>query len=144
MRLHQLVYTSVATQPFDDNQLRELLQKARVFNHEHRLTGILLYSTGKFLQVLEGEQEAVQHLYYHRICADPRHVQLKVLADSPAPRRIFPDWGMGFALAKPATFERLTGYITPGPNFLLARAHGADAQLLDLLREFVATHPVES
>ncbi len=49
-------YVSTATEPFDDARLAELLAQSRRSNHEHDLTGMLLYRRGRFFQVLKGRR----------------------------------------------------------------------------------------
>jgi hypothetical protein len=55
---------------------------------------MLLYVDGSFIQVLEGEPDAVQETYT-RILADSRHHQVYKLLDEPITVRDFPDWSMG-------------------------------------------------
>jgi len=67
-----LVYVSSATLPFSGEDLRALLATCRENNAELGVTGMLLYKDGNFMQVLEGDEQAVRGLYA-RIAADPRH-----------------------------------------------------------------------
>jgi len=121
-----------------DEQLRDILLKARATNHDLRITGLLLYSEGMIMQVLEGEREVVQMLY-ERIRCDPRHKQVATLVDGPVERRVFPGWSMGFVPLDLSDFVYLAGYVNPSKhNFLLPRAHNATPELQILLHEFVA------
>lgn len=143
MPIHQLVYTSTATTPFTQPQLQHLLRQARSTNANLWVTGVLLYCDGKFVQVLEGDDQAVWTVY-GRIQRDLRHTNLELLADGPVPERVFPDWAMGFLPVPSADFGKLTGYLnTDSPRYLLGRAHHADPELLALLREFVTTQAVD-
>ena len=90
-----LVYVSSATLPFSGEDLRALLATCRKNNAELGVTGMLLYKDGNFMQVLEGDEEAVRGLY-DRIETDPRHNGEIVLQQGPAEERQFPDWSMGF------------------------------------------------
>lgn len=138
MGLHQIVYTSKATEHLGENQLRELLVQARAKNEAQRISGILLYSQAQIVQVLEGEESAIRAIY-EVISHDPRHTDVTTLADGPAARRSFPDWSMGFATVSPADFAPLAGYINPQRrHFLLPRAHNTSPELLALLEGFVA------
>ncbi len=58
-----LVYVSSATRPFSGEDLRALLATCRKNNAELGVTGMLLYKDGNFMQVLEGDEEAVRGLY---------------------------------------------------------------------------------
>ena len=91
----QIVYTSAATQPFPAEALTSLLQKARTRNHIHQVTGILLYHSCSFLQVLEGPERGVTTIL-NSIEHDPRHAQTKILSRSSRETREFSDWAMGF------------------------------------------------
>jgi hypothetical protein len=90
-----LVYVSSAARPFSGEDLRALLETCRKNNAELGVTGMLLYKDGNFMQVLEGDEEAVRGLYA-RIAADPRHGGEITLQQGFAEGRQFPDWSMGF------------------------------------------------
>lgn len=91
----QLVYVSVAVSPFSELSLRALLTFSRTRNTARSVTGMLLYQTGSFLQVLEGEPETVESLFAKIEC-DPRHHHVHVLSRSDLQIRNFGDWSMGF------------------------------------------------
>jgi hypothetical protein len=93
--LRCLVYLSTARTLFSDRDLLELLTRSRTRNQEAGITGLLLYSSGNFIQLLEGEGDDVRALYA-RITQDPRHHNCIQLFDRPADQRLFPDWSMGF------------------------------------------------
>ncbi len=113
-----LVYVSSATRPFSGEDLRALLATCRKNNAELGVTGMLLYKDGNFMQVLEGDEDAVRGLYA-RIAEDPRHSGEITLQQGFTERRQFPDWSMGFrdldvseALADPAYNEFLNAPLT--------------------------------
>ena len=60
MVIHQIIYCSIATQCFGRSSWTELVQQARIHNFSQDVTGILLYADQHYLQVLEGEREAVE------------------------------------------------------------------------------------
>lgn len=82
--LFQIIYTSTATVPFSAADLDALLRKARVRNHSAALTGMMVYSRGQFLQVLEGEAGAVLETFA-RISKDPRHSGMVTLRRGEVP-----------------------------------------------------------
>ena len=88
-----IVYVSRAVRPMTMGDLNSMLAKARFNNELHNITGLLLYGSGHFLQVLEGEARAISELF-HRIRVDPRHTEVEMLLYGEG-RRIFPDWSMG-------------------------------------------------
>ena len=140
MRPYYIVYTSVAAAPMHEAELRDILEHARASNHQTRITGLLLYSNGQILQVLEGEQKAVEKLY-EKIQRDPRHTHVATVDAGFGEHRIFPDWSMGFGVAAGPEYARLAGYVDSSRGaFLLPRAHNAPPNLRQLMREFV-TNP---
>ena len=90
-----LIYVSSAVRPFLPYELVDLLSKSRTYNTEVGITGMLLYKDGNFMQVIEGEEEAVLTLYA-KIQRDTRHKGLLILLQGPLAERQFPDWSMGF------------------------------------------------
>ncbi|HVR76154.1 MAG TPA: BLUF domain-containing protein, partial [Planctomycetota bacterium] len=83
-----LLYVSSAVKPFSQPALVKLLEKSHVNNAKRGITGMLLYKDGNFMQVLEGEEEAVRALYA-RIALDPRHRGLITLLQGPQAERQF-------------------------------------------------------
>ncbi|TDN36585.1 response regulator [Hymenobacter sp. UV11] len=136
--LHYLVYQSYATVPFGDLQLAKLLTQSRAFNAAHGLTGVLLYSHGTIVQLLEGS-EANVHAVFARIVHDPRHTNIIKLADGPATHRLFTQWSMGFRAINPVDFRHMTGYINPDEaNYLGESTSLPDAELRALLTSFIS------
>ncbi|RYZ85777.1 MAG: BLUF domain-containing protein [Proteobacteria bacterium] len=90
-----LMYTSVATKPFSEDELTELLTQSKANNQSQGITGLLLYREGLFMQLLEGPEEAV-HDCYRRICADPRHKDILLLLEKSSSGRLFGHWAMAF------------------------------------------------
>lgn len=93
--MHELIYRSRATGPFDRAEISRILATARRVNAENGVTGLLLYSDDAFLQVLEGDEAAVRETF-GRIEGDPRHDEIAVLADGVLADRAYPEWTMGF------------------------------------------------
>ncbi len=112
--LHHLVYQSHATTPLDELELARLLTQSRAYNAAHGLTGLLLYSQGSIMQLLEGSEAHVDAVFA-RIARDPRHTRVVKLADGPVSHRLFAQWSMGFQTINPFDFAQLTGYISPNP-----------------------------
>lgn len=95
-RLIQLIYSSGAAVAFSDEDLLELLAKARKKNTGLGVTGMLLHIDGSFLQVIEGEAQVIDDLF-ETISADKRHGNVVTIIREAIPRRSFTDWSMGFA-----------------------------------------------
>lgn len=98
--MYRVIYASRATVPMRDRELEELLVDARMRNDEDDLTGLLCYfgedvtDEPGFLQVLEGDREAVERTYA-RISRDRRHRGMRRVSAGEVDGRMFPDWRMG-------------------------------------------------
>ena len=92
---HCIVYFSNWVGPFQEESFSRLLQQSRQNNALKGITGMLLYVRGNVIQVLEGEQQAVEALY-ERIEQDPRHTNISRVLDRPIRERLFAQWSMGY------------------------------------------------
>lgn len=95
-----LVYASLATQPFSQEELADLLTVCRLNNRRLDVTGILLHNEGRFLQVLEGDEDVIRALY-DKIARDPRHRGASVVLRQRITEREYPEWSMGFKAESP-------------------------------------------
>jgi signal transduction histidine kinase len=108
MTLTQCVYSSQATSSFREQDLPQLLSKAREANARVGVTGILLYIKGSFFQVLEGDTEAVEATY-GKIAVDPRHRCVTRLVNELVTSRHFSDWTMAFETLEPVDAGAMIG-----------------------------------
>ena len=92
--LVRLMYASRAAASVDQEELVAILRKSKANNPAIGVTGVLCYSEGVFLQVLEGGRSAVNRLY-NRIASDPRHTQVELLSYAEIGERRFAGWSMG-------------------------------------------------
>lgn len=144
MDLYHLLYQSQAMGEFGAPELAALLHRGRTHNQAQGISGVLLHTAdGRFLQVLEGPQTAVRHLYYHVILSDTRHFHCQVLSEGFAAQRSFGGWTMGCRLARPADLRALLGEAPPDGLGLVHRPYPRP-QLLALLEAFVAQGEVET
>lgn len=93
--MQQIIYVSSATVAFDKPALLDLLSECRTKNERAGITGLLLYKDGHFLQVIEGDEDAVAELFT-KIQADTRHQRVLTMLTQFIERRDFPDWSMAF------------------------------------------------
>ena len=98
--MFQLAYSSAASAPFTTEALQLLLLKARETNLACNVTGMLLYHTGSFLQVLEGPEASVEHIFAS-IERDSRHHHIQVLFRKHTDDREFAEWHMGLIDTSP-------------------------------------------
>ncbi len=94
--LVRLMYASRAVPAVDQEELITILRQSKAHNPTIGVTGVLCFSGGIFLQVLEGGRSAVNRLY-NRIAADPRHTEVEVLLYEEIGERRFASWSMGQA-----------------------------------------------
>jgi hypothetical protein len=92
--LVRLMYASRAVPAVDQEELVAILRKSKANNPGLGVTGVLCFSEGIFLQVLEGGRAAVNQLY-NRIAADSRHAEVTLLCYAEIGERQFAGWSMG-------------------------------------------------
>jgi Sensors of blue-light using FAD len=90
--IYQLIYSS---RPFgfDEAMLNGILVKARRNNARDGITGALVCRHDLFLQLLEGNREAVEGVFA-RIRDDDRHADVTQHYGGVSAERMFPDWAM--------------------------------------------------
>lgn len=97
MPLSRLLYTSDACiRDGDvpaDIQVHEMAHASARRNAANALTGALLFIENQFIQVLEGDPEAIEQTF-ERICCDLRHTNVKLVDLASVSERMFPEWEM--------------------------------------------------
>jgi len=89
--LKQLIYTSQVAPGRNKEEIKELLNKAFKNNLEQRITGCIIFDGTYFLQVIEGEENAINQLY-EKLVRDKRHRNLHLLGYKNIELRDFGDW----------------------------------------------------
>jgi hypothetical protein len=114
--LYELVYTSVARKGVGVAELEHILVTARQRNIEAGVTGLLLFSRGEFVQLLEGLQKDVERIYNDFIALDQKHGAPAIAWTQNIAQRNFAEWSMGFSRCKglAATTPGLEGYLAGG------------------------------
>ena len=92
--LVRLLYASRAASPMGEAELSAILKQSREHNPALGLTGLLCYTDGLFMQVLEGGRTAV-NARYKAIIDDPRHKDVILLRYEEIGERQFAGWSMG-------------------------------------------------
>ena len=90
--MFQLMYIS-SVRAGADAAVAPILLASRRNNDRDCITGLLYADGRRFLQVLEGPQDAVERAFA-RISADPRHCAIVVLSRRAVEAREFGDWAM--------------------------------------------------
>jgi hypothetical protein len=88
------MYASRAADSVDQEALLAILRKSKAENTANGITGVLCFSGGIFLQLLEGGRQQVNPLY-NRIAADKRHLDVVLLSYEEIGERRFAGWSMG-------------------------------------------------
>jgi hypothetical protein len=108
--LVSLIYASRSAECFHEHEIPDLLQQIRIANAKQEITGMLLYISGAFLQVLEGQPEMVDAVF-SRILKDDRHTQLTLIARESIPERAFEGWTMMHKTLDPIEAGELIGEV---------------------------------
>lgn len=130
------IYTSAQTVDFSHEDIFELLAVARATNSALEVTGVLLYDSGSFFQVLEGEPEVVDELY-EKIGKDKRHDRVsKIIYESIASRN-FSEWTMGYAGITREEIKTISGFndFFHGQKNFIDLDEGRAKTLLDAFKE---------
>jgi len=136
--LVRLMYASRAVPAVDQEELISILRKSKHDNPTHGITGVLCFSEGIFLQVLEGGRSAVNRLY-NRIVSDSRHTEVVLLSYEEIGERRFAGWSMGqvnMARLNPALLLKYSERATLDPYAVSGKVSMA------LFEELVATASV--
>ncbi len=104
----QVSYVSTATANMSSTALSALLDQSTNNNAAAGITGMLLYGNGTFLQLLEGDEPAVDALLL-RILRDPRHHGARILHRRAVTERQYPGWNMGFQQVSTHSLTRIDG-----------------------------------
>lgn len=134
--MYYIIYLSAATQLMNDETLKEILLVSNENNRRQNVTGMLLYSDGNIIQVLEGDRQTVKSLYT-KISYDSRHHSIIKISEGEITDRSFPDWSMGFRTVSANEFSQIPGYKQINQkSFLNTEAVENEPDTLTFLRVF--------
>ena len=137
MALIHLIYVSTASKEIVDADLDSILESSVRHNTKNDVTGLLLFVENRFIQVLEGQEVAVNETL-GRIAEDPRHYDLIVLERTAIPGRSFDRWSMGFHRLTSAEVNSKPGFAAfLEPDFDASSIGAKPGTALRMLREFV-------
>lgn len=133
----QLAYLSRAAEPFEEQELFQLIDHSQRNNKARGLSGMLVYNSGYFLQLLEGPEATVESLM-ETIGRDPRHVEIKRVFERHTSQRIFGSWYMAYknlSTFNPLLRQRVEDLITQLAG--KSRVESADEfmKVLQLMRQ---------
>ncbi|MBG6117698.1 MULTISPECIES: BLUF domain-containing protein [unclassified Sphingobium] len=139
--MYSLLYASRSTLPPSeaDAEVEAIVSAGRSRNEQAHVTGCLIFGAGRFAQILEGEQSAVEDIM-RSILRDTRHTDVTILQQGEVASRRFADWGLGYA--GPSLFvQRLIA--RPVSEALRGSSRGM-SDLIDVMIEFYAQQTLHS
>ena len=136
--LSQLVYVSNRSSKCRQEELDMILDSCKRNNPSLNITGILLYSDSKFIQLVEGEAKTLMELY-DKIKKDERHNNPMMISYGPIKEKSFPSWHMGTKDISRNTIDYLSN-ITSGDkatfNSIIKGNEENGKKVLHLLKKF--------
>ena len=137
--LNYIVYYSFSQSNISSHELEKLLKKARDWNDNHDITGLLIYrfnkmfKRGNFLQIIEGPKESILPTW-ERILKDPNHHTITVLEDGVFEERNFSNWSMGLKNLSDKTLVNIPGFINLNDDEFWSKPKNLKPKALELLR----------
>lgn len=135
-----VIYTSKATSMVTPEMVELLSATSARNNSQIGVTGLLLYGSGNYLQVMEGEAEHVGPLF-ERIKKDCRHTDCKLLHRQPTSKRCFNGWQMGMLNhhgnldhQQPNEWDTITTMLQVMPSTGVFKTQD---DMLECIREFI-------
>jgi len=121
MNLNHCIYcSSAADENLSKEALDEILEQSRANNAKAEITGMLLFESGAFFQVLEGDGEQIEALY-QKIRKDSRHENVTKLIFEPIEERSFGEWSMGYPRLTKKELQEVPGlndFFSQGNSFM--------------------------
>lgn len=136
--LSQLVYVSNRKTNCTDEEIEKILASCEKNNPALNITGVLLYSNTKFIQLVEGEYKVINDLY-NRIKTDPRHDQARLISLGPIEKKAFPSWHMGARKISDTEVDFKTSISPEDKQTFKSLLNGKEengSKVLGLLRKF--------
>jgi len=134
--MYYIIYLSASVKWFSETELKGILAVSNINNRRNNVTGLLLYSEGNFIQLLEGEENVVQQTF-QQISGDQRHKGITHIGSGTLTERNFPEWAMGFKSIDAASLATFEGYVNPANKNLTGNESGHIST--NLLKAFIRT-----
>ena len=113
------VYISSAKLMLQERDIISIVKAAQIKNQSMGITGILLFNSGNFMQLIEGAEANVAELY-EKIKNDNRHTDVTQLLEEEISHRNFDNWFMGYkdlATLNRVDQDILSPFLNEEPNF---------------------------
>ncbi|WP_374949329.1 BLUF domain-containing protein [Mucilaginibacter sp.] len=133
--MQYICYVSAATAPLSGEELNKIVNTSRTNNKRDGITGIMLYSEGTFMQVLEGEKKDI-NAAFERINKDNRHTGVVKLAQGEISERHFGQWPMAFKKTTAKEFSKFSDFSeTADPEIAESGLHPSVLLLKDFFEK---------
>ena len=106
--MKSVLYVSVADPELGIDGIHSIVSHSQQRNAADGITGIMLYNGSNFLQLIEGDEAAIDACYA-RIQRDPRHSGVATLREELIAVREFPAWAMRYSLIEQPVENTLNG-----------------------------------
>jgi len=136
--LSQLVYVSNRKPNCTSEEIEKILASCKKNNPPLNITGVLLYSDTKFIQLVEGDAKVIMDLY-DKIKKDARHSTPMMISYNPINEKSFPSWHMGTKDIAKSDVQFKTDISTEDKktfNSILSGKQEAGQKVLNLLKKF--------
>ena len=104
-----VIYVSSAVHLPTEQEMDNLVFKARIRNAEMGVTGILLYKERSFMQYIEGPLDGLEQIY-SIIKTDQLHTGIIEMLNEPILIRQFPEWSMACQQGQFRSYSRPKDY----------------------------------
>jgi len=109
---YTICYTSKSIKDLSISEVESIFKSTISKNKVREITGILIYNSGYFFQVLEGDEEKIKELFYDIIYPDERHSELFVVMEKNTEKPFFNSYSTEFSVVKTQKdYDSLKGYI---------------------------------
>ncbi len=136
--LSQLVYVSNRRPTCTSEEIEKILASCKKNNPPLNITGVLLYSDTKFIQLVEGDAKVITTLY-DKIKLDSRHNSPMMLSYGPIKEKSFPSWHMGSKKMASNDVDFKTDISTEDRTIFNNLLNGVEAdgqRILNILKKF--------
>ncbi len=136
--LAQLSYVSNRNSICTEAEIEKILAACKKNNPSLNVTGVLLYSDSRFIQMVEGESKTIIALY-DKIKLDNRHSETIMVSFGQITERTFPSWHMGARKIVGSIFDFKTDISQEDEtifNNILNGKEASGTKVLSLLKKF--------
>lgn len=93
--LVELIYFSSSIANLTQADFEFLLKGAQEKNQQQNISGVIYYSNGFFLQLIEGPRQNINRLF-QSICHDARHFDISLVSFRTIEQKHFEQWSMQY------------------------------------------------